>query len=109
MEMCLVTCFYFTDTKPSLPFGDKNITIMKLLAPQWKTAAILLGLDDACVKIIESDSLTPHQTEKACTEMLREWINGDKATWNVLLELLENENIKLLHLAGDLRQVLTSL
>ena len=107
--------FYFTDTKPtlpkllSLPFGNKNITVMKSLAPQWKTAAILLGLDDERVKIIESNSLPPHQTEKACTEMLREWIKGDKATWNALLELLENENIKLLRLASDLRHALMSL
>ena len=82
---------------------------MKLLAPQWKTVAILLGLDDAHVKIIESDSQPPHQTEKACTEMLREWIKGDKATWNALLELLENENIKELRLASDIRHALMSL
>ena len=106
--------FYFTDTKPtlqellSLPFGDKNITIMKTLAPQWKFAAIQLGLDDTRCKIIETDSLPPHQTEKACTEILREWIKGDKATWNALLEVLENENIKELRLASDLRQALMS-
>ena len=106
--------FYFTDTKPtlqellSLPLGGKNITIMKTLAPLWKTAAILLGLDDPRCKIIESDSLPPHQTEKACTEILREWIKGDKATWLALLEVLENENIKELRLASDLRQALMS-
>ena len=107
--------FYFTDTKPtlpkllSLPFGDKNITIMKTLAHQWKTAAIQLGLDDTRCKVIESDSLPPKQTEKACTEMLREWIKGDKATWNALLEVLENENIKEQHLASEIRQALMSL
>ena len=82
---------------------------MKTLAPQWKTAAILLGLDDARCRIIESDSLPTHQTEKACTEMLREWIKGEKETWNALLEVLENENIKELRLASDLRQALMSL
>ena len=77
---------YFTDSTPtlpellSLPLGDKNITIMTTLAPKWQFVAIQLGFDDTRCKIIESDSLAPHQTEKACTEMLREWIKGDQAT-----------------------------
>ena len=106
---------HFTDNKPtlqellSLPFGNKTITIMKTLAPQWQFVAIQLGFDDTRRKIIESDSLPPHQTEKACTEMLQEWIKGDKATWLALLEVLENESIKELRLASEIRQALMSL
>ena len=106
---------HFTDTKPtlqellSLPFGNKTITIMKTLAPQWQFVAIQLGFDDTHCEIIESDSLPPHRTEKACTEMLREWIKGDKATWLALLEVLEIESINELRLASEIRQALMSM
>ena len=98
---------HFTDTKPtlqellSLPFGNKTITIMKTLAPKWQFVAIQLGFDDTRRKIIESDSLPPHQTEKACTEMLQEWL--------ALLEVLEIESIKELRLASEIRQALMTL
>ena len=89
-----------------MPFGDKNINVMLSLAPQWKRVAILLDLNPALVDIIESNSLPPHQVEKACTEMFRQWIEGDEATWTSLLELLVH--IKEIRLASDLREALLS-
>ena len=89
-----------------MPFGDKNINVMLSLAPQWKRVAILLDLNPALVDIIESNSLPPHQVEKACTEMFRQWIEGDEATWTSLLKLLVH--IKEIRLASDLREALLS-
>ena len=89
-----------------MPFEDKNINVMLSLAPQWKRVAILLDLNPARVDIIERNSLPPYQVQKASTQMWREWIEGDGATWTALLELLVH--IKEFRLASDLREALLS-
>ena len=87
-----------------MPFGDKNINVMRSLVPQWKRVAILLGFNPVRVDFIETNSLPPHQVEKACTMMLRDWIESDGATWSALLELLVH--ITEIRLASDLREAL---
>ena len=104
--------FLYTDTKPTLreleimPFGEKNINIIECLASDWKRVGILLDLNPARVDNIQSNCLPPRQVQKACTEMFREWIKEDNATWTALLELLVL--IKEIRLASDLREALLS-
>ena len=72
--------------------GEK-IEIIKSVAPHWKQLGALLDFDDEgrTLSLIEAD----HQQKghvACCQEMFTLWLNGKgkKATWEVLLELLDD-------------------
>ena len=85
-------------TKPTLTqlmkmtTGEK-VQIINSVAPQWKQLGELLDFDDngQTLRLIEAD----HQQEghiACCQEMFILWLNGKgkEATWEVLLEVLED-------------------
>ena len=71
--------------------GEK-VQIINSVAPQWKQLGALLDFDDGqTLRLIEAD----HRQEghlACCQEMFTLWLNGKgkEATWEVLLELLED-------------------
>ena len=87
-------------TKPTLAqlmkmtTGEK-VQIINSVAPQWKELGALLDFDDdgQTLRLIEAD----HRQEghaACCREMFMLWLSGKgkEATWEVLLELLEDIN-----------------
>ena len=69
----------------------KKIEIIKSIAPQWKDLGTLLEFDDDghTLELIETQHGNPLA---CCRRMFRHWIagNGKPATWETLLELLDD-------------------
>ena len=100
--ICTAGCFlfYLTAMKPTLAqltrmkttTGEK-IKIIESVAPQWKELGDLLDLDPEgrTLKLIEANiQLRGHVA--CCWEMFVTWLQGKgrEATWEVLIELLDD-------------------
>ena len=73
--------------------GGEKVQIIKSLAPQWKELGALLDFDTEgrTLKLIEAD----HQQKgyvACCQEMFTLWLQGKgkEATWELLIELLDD-------------------
>ena len=71
-----------TDSQPTLqelqalPHNGQQINILETIAAKWRRVGIALGLNRHRIDIIQSDTLPPNQTEKACRAMLEYWMEG---------------------------------
>ena len=87
--------------------SGKRVRIIKSLAPQWKNVGYLLDFDpdgQTLYQIEVENKL--HGPEACCQEMFRLWLsgNGKPATWETLLEVLEDCDHT--HLVQQIRLVL---
>lgn len=80
-----------------------KIKVMEEVAAQWDLLAVHLKFPQSVINIIDRDY--HNQTERACHQMFQRWLEGEDATWNVLIAALED--IEKQTLASDLRNLLT--
>ena len=84
-----------------------RVTIIQSLAPKWKNFGDLLDFDaeGERLDLIEA-KCGSNDPEACCREMFQHWLkgNGKPATWDTLLELLEDCDCK--HLAEQIKLAL---
>ena len=65
--------------------------VIEGVAAEWENLALALHFDSSVIEIVRRDTF--YQTEDACREMLRRWLEGQGGTrqpvnWRTLIESL---------------------
>ena len=88
---------------------EGKISIIKSVAPQWKDLGALFDFDPEGhdIEVIEADYRQEGHAA-CCREMFLHWIkgNGKEATWEVLIELLDDIDKK--ELANQVKTAIES-
>ena len=85
---------------------DVDELIMTQIAARWNRVALKLGVQDFVIDNISVDN--PNSCERACQDMLKRWLKGDrhtgkeKRTWSTLLTALGSAGY--IHLERSLRK-----
>lgn len=102
-SMCFHCVLYIGVDRPNIK--ELHNHVVSEVADNWKDLGTQL-LDSGCLKIldiIESDH--PHDAVKCCKKMFQKWLDTKPdATWNQLIEALNNPGIQRHYLASQIEQ-----
>lgn len=94
-----VTIFLLSNLKSKCGNQEK-INIIRKVAPEWRQFALHLDFDNDGTTVQTIDQKCRSDPEKCCAEMMTEWLKGkgsrQPVTWELLVEILDDCELKVL-------------